>query len=152
VRTRLFTPQPPQQTTPQNAVSCKKRPSLCIFQWLPVTSSDIQNSFYSAINAHNKCDSKYSMRLATRVQVVELWSIKCGRFCARTRRKVATWLQEEEHNEFVKGLHWISLRGKGLSKFKVFAKVLAKGVWSEILQWLDWGYPYTVSLGICIGV
>jgi hypothetical protein len=90
-----------------------------------------------AINAHNKCDSKYTMKLATRVQVVEFWPIKCGRFCTRTRRKVATWLQEEEYSEFVTGLHWISLSGKGLYKFKVSAKVSAKGVCTKILQWVD---------------
>jgi hypothetical protein len=38
------------------------------------------------------------------------------------------WLQEEEYNEFVKGLHWISLCGKGLSKLKVSTKVSIKGV------------------------
>jgi hypothetical protein len=50
------------------------------------------------------------------------------------RRKVATWLQEEGYNEFVMGLHWISLHSKGLYKFKVIAKVSAKGVCSEIFQ------------------
>jgi hypothetical protein len=40
----------------------------------------------------NKCDSKYTMRSIPTVQVVELWPIKCGSFCARTRRKAATWL------------------------------------------------------------
>jgi hypothetical protein len=28
--------------------------------------------------------------------------------------KAAMWLQEEENNEFVRGLHWISLCNKGL--------------------------------------
>jgi hypothetical protein len=46
--------------------------------------------------------------------VVEL--IKYGRFCAKMRRKVAPWLQEEEYGEFVTELHWISLHGKGLCK------------------------------------
>jgi hypothetical protein len=41
------------------------------------------------------------------------------------------WLQEEEYNEFVKGLHWISLRDKGLSKFKVSTKVSSKKVCSD---------------------
>jgi hypothetical protein len=30
-------------------------------------------------------------------------ALKCNRFCARMRRKAATWLQEEEYSKFVKG-------------------------------------------------
>jgi hypothetical protein len=64
--------------------AAKKKPSLYIFQWFLV-SSKIPS--IAPINVYNKCDSKYTMRLATRVQVVEFWPIKCGRLCARTRKK-----------------------------------------------------------------
>jgi hypothetical protein len=125
-------PQPTQQTTLQNAASYKKRPSFYIFQWLPVSS---KTSSIVAINIHNKCNSKYTMILATRVQVVELWHIKCSSFYARTRRKVA----RRRIQWMVTGLHWISFRGKGLCKFKVSTKVW---VCNEILQWMDWGCSY----------
>jgi hypothetical protein len=105
-------------------MSCKKGPSLYTFQWLLVSS---KTPFIVAINALNKCDSKYSMRSTTKVQVVELWSIKCSRFCARTRKKATTWLQEEEYSEFVMGLHWISLCSKGLCKFKSLQRSQQKG-------------------------
>jgi hypothetical protein len=39
-------------------------------------------SLYTLVSAHNKCNSKYTMRSATRVQVVELRPIKYGSFCA----------------------------------------------------------------------
>jgi hypothetical protein len=60
------------------------------------------------IHACNKCNSKYTMRSTTRVQVLELWPVTCGSFCIRKRRKATTWLREEEYNEWVMGLHWIS--------------------------------------------
>ena len=53
------------------------------------------------------------------VQVLELWLIKYGSFCARKRRKATTWLQEEEYSVLVMELHWISLCGKRLCRFKV---------------------------------
>jgi hypothetical protein len=40
------------------------------------------------------------------------------------------WLQEEDYSEWVTGLHWIYVHGKGLSKFKVSANKVC----SEILQ------------------
>jgi hypothetical protein len=44
------------------------------------------------------------------------------------------WLQEEEYNEWVMGLHWINIHSKGLCKSEVSAKVLTKGVCNKILQ------------------
>jgi hypothetical protein len=73
-------------------------------------------SLYMLINARNKCNSKYIMKSATRMQVVELWPIKCGSFCARIKIKAATWLQEDKYSEWVMGLHWINIRSKGLYK------------------------------------
>jgi hypothetical protein len=67
-------------------------------------------------HACNKYNSIYTMRSVTRVQVLEFWPIRCGSFCARKRKKWATWLQEEEYSEWVTRLHWISLHGKGLCK------------------------------------
>jgi hypothetical protein len=48
-------------------------------------------------------------------------------------RKAATRLQEEEYSEWVTGLHWLNIYGKGLYKFEVSTKVSAKGVCGEIL-------------------
>jgi hypothetical protein len=39
-------------------------------------------------------------------------------FCARKRRKAATWLQEEEYSEWVMGLYWIYICSKGLCKLE----------------------------------
>ena len=66
--------------------------------------------------------------LSIRLQVVELWSIKCGSFCARTRKDATTWLQEE-YTTWVMRLHWINIHSKGLCK----SKVSTKGVCNEIL-------------------
>jgi hypothetical protein len=76
-------------------------------------------SLYTLVNAHNKCNSKYTMRSTTRMQVLELWPIKCGTFCARTRRKAVTWMQEEEYSEWMMRLHWINI-----SNLKVLRKQL----------------------------
>jgi hypothetical protein len=55
------------------------------------------------IHAGNKCDSKYTMKSATRVQVLEFWHVMCGSFCTRKRKKEAMWLQEEEYSEWLTG-------------------------------------------------
>jgi hypothetical protein len=49
-------------------------------------------SLYTLARIHNKCDSKYTMRSATRMQVLELWSIRYDSFCVRKRKKSTTWL------------------------------------------------------------
>jgi hypothetical protein len=58
-----------EMNRPSKCSELNKRPSLCIFQWLLVC---FKTPFIDMINAHNKCDYEYTMRLATRVQVVEL--------------------------------------------------------------------------------
>jgi hypothetical protein len=121
----------PFYARPRRFISCHFS-ALC--QWDPVL-------LYTLVNAHNERNSKYTMKSATRMQVVEIWPIKCYNFCARKRRKATTCFQEEEYSEWVIGLHWIYIRSKGLYKSKVSAKVLAKRVCSEILQWVDWGCP-----------
>jgi hypothetical protein len=81
----LFAPQLIQQTAPQySRLYKKKNPSLCVFQWLPVNSKTPSTA---AINVHNKCNSKYTMRSVIRMQVLELSSFRCGKFCTRTTRK-----------------------------------------------------------------
>jgi hypothetical protein len=74
------------------------------------------------------------MRSTTRVQVLELWPVKCGSFYARKRKKAATWLQEEEYIEWMTGLHLISLPSNGLYKSEVSIMVSTKGIYSEILE------------------
>jgi hypothetical protein len=86
------------------------------------------------VHACNKCDCKYTMRSTTRVQVLELWPVKCGSFYARKRKKAATWLQEEEYIEWMTGLHLISLPSNGLYKSEVSIMVSTKGIYSEILE------------------
>jgi hypothetical protein len=76
-------------------------------------------SLYTLEHAHNKYNSKYTMKSATRCT--------CLSFCAKKRRKVTMWLQEEEYSEWVTGLHWIYTCGKGLYKSKVSPKVSTKG-------------------------
>jgi hypothetical protein len=46
-------------------------------------------SLYMLVHAHDKCNFKYTMRPVTRVQVFELWPVKCGSFFARKKRKAA---------------------------------------------------------------
>jgi hypothetical protein len=41
------------------------------------------------------------MRLATRMQVLELSPVMCNGFCIRKKRNAAMWLQEEEYSEWV---------------------------------------------------
>jgi hypothetical protein len=44
------------------------------------------------------------------------------------------WLEEKEYIEWMMGLHWIYIHGKGLCKSEGTKFGLAKGVSSEILQ------------------
>ena len=70
------------------------------------------------------------MKSATKVQVLELWPIMWSSFCARKRRKVATWLQKNK-------IQWINYIGS-ISMTKEI-RGLNKGLSNGGLQWVHWG-------------
>jgi hypothetical protein len=81
-------------------------------QWTP--KHPLQTTV--VINTHNKCNSKYTMRLATRVQVLELWPFKYNRFCARKKTKATCGCKKKNIVNRWLVLHWIYIGGKGLCK------------------------------------